>query len=335
MNFLTFGEILLRLTPSQRGEKLFASQFFNTNYAGSESNVATSLAILANPVHFVSKLPKNQLADSAIGSLKNYGINTQHILRGGDRIGIYFIEIGASIRPSSVIYDRQGSSISMIKDNEFDWENILENTQCIFLSGITPALSESCARETIKVAKIAKKLGVQVSFDMNYRRTLWGNTAKARKIFDDILKHTDLLFGNVGVLNDVYSMDISEKNSIETTIKAAERAKKEFGINHLAFTSREHISASKNLLSAVALSGSKLVISKTYDIEILDRFGAGDAFAAAYLHALGKKWTLDKSIEFATAAFALKHTILGDQHTSSEKEIQSIMEGNTSGHVIR
>ncbi|MEH6513118.1 sugar kinase [Maribacter arcticus] len=335
MSFITFGETMLRLTPSNSATKIKSSRLFQANYAGSESNVASSLGVLGNEVSHITKFPNNQLGDAAIASLQSYGIDTKHISRGGNRIGTYFIEIGSSIRPSSVVYDRANSAISEIKTNEFDWEEILENKKWLFLSGITPVLSKQCAHETIKAAKVAQQKGVKVCFDMNYRRSLWKDPSDARKIFDQIIEHTDLLFGNEGVLKDVYDLKPTGDTILDKTIEASTVAAEKFGVKQLAFTVREHNSASTNKVSAVLLSNNKHHISDTLDISITDRFGAGDAFAAATLHAINSGWDDKKVIDFATAAFALKHTIQGDQHTSSEKEILSIMEGKTGGHVLR
>jgi len=325
---------MLRLTPDYHSGKISTSQSFNVHYAGSESNVASSLAILGNEVQFISKLPLNSLGEGCIMSLQSFGISTKNILRGGDRIGTYFIEAGSSIRPSSVIYDRVNSAISYIKTNEFDWQSILKNQDWLFISGITPALSKNCALETVKVAEIAKKNGVKVCFDMNFRRTLWKSKKEARKIFNNILEHIDVLFGNTGVLKDVYGFSF-EGNPSERTIRALETAKQEFSLENLAFTVREHNSASQNKLSGISLINNKVIKANSYTVKVLDRFGTGDAFAAGFLHGFSKGWKNEKCIDFATAAFALKHTIKGDQHTSLENEIISIMNGNTSGHVLR
>ncbi|SER00752.1 2-dehydro-3-deoxygluconokinase [Hyunsoonleella jejuensis] len=335
MSFITFGEIMMRLTPSNYSKKINSSSSFNVDYAGSESNVASSLGVLGNKVSFVTKLPENQLGDAAIRSLRAYGIDTNNILRGGHRIGTYIIELGASIRPSSVIYDRKNSSFSEIENDEFKWENILKDKKWIFLSGITPVLSKQCAEETIKVSEIARKLGVKVAFDMNYRRSLWKDPADARKIFDKILVNTDLLFGNADVLKDVYNMNPTSSSRLDITKETAHMASAKFGIKHIAFTIREHSSASVNKVSGFFLSNSRYYSSKIIEVAITDRFGTGDAFAAAFLHGIIQKWNDKKVIDFATAAFALKHTIQGDQHTSSEKEIISIMKGHISGHVLR
>ena len=326
---------MLRLTPLDHATKIHSARSFDVNYAGSESNVATTLGILGNKVSFITKLPKNQLGDAAMASLRSYGINTQYIQRGGKRIGTYFIELGASIRPSSVVYDRDNSAISGIQENEFDWEKILEDQKWIFLTGITPVLSKQCALETLKAARVAKRNGVKVAFDMNYRRSLWDNPSDARKIFDQILEQTDLLFGNTGALKDVYGLQIQADDSLNETMEVAKLASKEFGINQLAFTVREHTSASHNAVSGVYLSKTKPYISNTIAVNVIDRFGTGDAFTGAFLHGINLGWEEQELIDFATAAFALKHTLKGDQHTSTEEEIRSVMDGNTKGHVLR
>ncbi len=335
MSFTTFGEIMLRLSPSDHAAKINTARSFGVHYAGSESNVASALALMGNEVQFITKLPENQIGDGALQSLQAFGISTKNILRGGNRMGTYFIEIGSSIRPSSVIYDRAGSSISELKKGEFDWETLLKDQQWLFVSGITPALSTSCAEETIRAVEAAKRLGVKVAFDMNYRRTLWKQEKEARVIFDKILSSTDLLFGNSGVLKDVYDLDSASTDPIEKTKDLIKKAKLKFGVSQLAFTVREHRSASQNQLSGIFMADTDPILSEAYTVEILDRFGTGDAFAAATLHGLAKGWATERTIGFAAAAFALKHTIKGDQHTSTETEIYAIYEGNTSGHVIR
>ncbi len=335
MSFVTFGEIMLRLTPSLHGEKLQTANGFNVDFAGSESNVASALAVLGNKVSFVTKLPDHAVGNNAIQSLNKYGIDTKKIVRGEGRIGTYFIEIGASIRPSSVIYDRKGSVFSKIKEDEFDWSTILKGQKYVFVSGITAALSAQCAKELLKCVREAKKQGVIVAFDMNYRRKLWSNSSEARIIFDEVLSMTDILFGNTGALNDVHNIQPDSKDALEGTLEVIEKAKEQFGIKNYAFTIRNHISASTNELQAVFSSPKGNVLSNTYTVGILDRFGTGDAFAAACLHAINKAWNEEQIIEFGTAAFALKHTIYGDQHTSTQEEILSIVNGLTSGHVLR
>lgn len=326
---------MLRLTPAEHGGKLCDARDFSVNFAGSESNVASSLAILGNPVKFITKLPTNKLGEAAIRSLNSFGIDTSSIVKGGDRLGTYFIEQGSSIRPSVVVYDRAGSSISCITTKEFNWETILENISWVFISGITPALSDGCADETVNLAATAQSMGVKVCFDFNFRRTLWNDRKTAGVIFSKIIKYTDLLCGNAGSLSDVYQVSFDGENETERAQQAIEHAQMEFGINMLAFTAREHISASRNSLCGILKVDKAVYRSPDYVVDISDRFGTGDAFAAGLLHALHKNWPYDKAIQFATAAFALKHTVRGDQHTSSESDIISIMDGKVSGHVIR
>jgi len=335
MAFTTFGEIMLRLVPSGQADRLRTTGLFAVDYAGSESNVAVSLACLGNTVQFITKLPDNPLGQAARQSLDRFGVSTENILEGGNRIGTYFIELGSSIRPSRVVYDRADSAIAGIEKGEFDWEHILKGQKWLHVSGITPALSERCAEECVLAAKTAQKMGVKVSFDLNYRRSLWDDSDIAKNIFDRILEHTDLVFGNIGVLQDVYGMVFNGDNPTDRTLDALRKARHLFGVDRLAFTIRDHGSASVNQLGGACISEEEPVVSNSYDIGITDRFGTGDAFAAGFLHALGQGWRQQKCIDFATAAFALKHTMIGDIHTSNEREINSIVEGNTSGHVLR
>lgn len=335
MSFSTFGEIMLRLVPTGQADRLGTTSLFAVDYAGSESNVAVSLACLGNNVQFISKLPRNPIAQAARQSLDRFHVSTENIIEGGNRIGTYFIELGSSIRPSRVVYDRAESSIASIKKGEFDWEHILENQKWLHVSGITPALSKQCAEECVLAVETAEKMGVKVSFDLNYRRSLWENSDKAKAIFNRILEHTDLVFGNIGVLKDVYGLTFRGNSPADQTLDALRKARHLFGVKQLVFTIRDHSSASINQVGGAVISGDEPIISNTYSIEITDRFGTGDAFAAGFLHALGNDWHQQKSIDFATAAFALKHTMIGDIHTSSEQEINSIVEGNISGHVIR
>ncbi len=335
MSFVSFGEIMLRLVPEKAGIKLASANSFQAGFAGSESNVASSLAILGNPSAFITKLPSNPLGNGAIASLNSFGIDTSRIIRGGNRLGTYFIELGSSIRPSQVVYDRRESAISEIGEGEFNWEQVFQGKRWLFLSGITPALSDQCARETVKAARIARNLGVKVAFDMNYRRTLWEDSSVARQRFGRILEHTDILFGNIGALSDVYGFQSKASSALDQTVEAAEFSVSNFGIDHMAFTVREHPSATVNTVYALYRARSAVETSDPIEVVITDRFGAGDAFAAAFLHAMNKGWSSKETVDFAAAAFALKHTIAGDQHTSSEAEINAVRKGLTKGHVIR
>lgn len=335
MSFTTFGEIMLRLVPTGQADRLSTTSLFAVDYAGSESNVAVSLSCLGNPVQFISKFTNNPLGQAARQSLERFKVSTANAIEGGTRLGTYFIEQGSSIRPSRVVYDRAGSAIADIGKGEFDWEAILQNQQWLHVSGITPALSEQCAEETVLAVRTANAMGVKVSFDLNFRRSLWKRSEDAKLVFDRILEHSHLIFGNTGVLKDVYRMEFNGSNKTDQTLDALRKARHLFGVDELAFTIREHSSASANRLSGACISGDSPVVSHSYDIDITDRFGTGDAFAAAFLHGRHRNWSAQRCIDFATAAFALKHTLAGDIHTSSEAEIDSITEGNISGHVIR
>ncbi len=335
MKVITFGEIMLRLTPSQIGGKLKTASELTVSYAGSESNVASSLAEFGHDAHFVTKLPGNELGQGAVRSLHSYGVNTSDILFADGRIGTYFIEAGKSIRPSQIVYDRRDSVFSSIDPGEFAWEKILEGASWLFVSGITAVLSEHCAYELIKVTSMARKMNVGVAFDMNYRRSLWKSRTHAARIFDQVLPYTDVLLGNAGVLTDVYDMKFSGSTDEEITVDAMQKAHSQFGVTQSSFTIRKHHSASENSLQAVYFDGTSPFSSKEYNVEIMDRLGTGDAFAAAFIHGLANQWDNQKIIEFAAAAFALKHTILCDQNTSTEAEIMSIADGNTHGHIIR
>ncbi len=334
MKIVTFGEIMLRLTPTTAGKKIKTATTFDVNYAGSESNVASALSALGHDTRFVTKLPQNEIGEGAIRSLQSHGINTSEIIWGNGRMGTYFIELGSSIRPSQVVYDRAQSEFSLIGTNEFEWDRILQNTRWLFVSGITAALSDQCAHELIKVVSSARAAGVKVAFDMNYRRSLWKDRNLASNLFEKVLEHTTLVFGNAGSLNDVFDMDYSIGDSSDT-IKAMESFACKFDQKQVAFTSRISHSASNNELAGFLFRNNTINQSNTYKVEITDRFGTGDAFAAGCIHGLISDWDSQKVIEFGTAAFALKHTIYGDQHTSNSQEISAIMEGNISGQVIR
>ncbi|GAB5379486.1 MAG: sugar kinase [Aliiglaciecola sp.] len=325
-NVICFGEVMTRLTPSRANETLFSSDELRIDFAGAESNVASALARWGAETSLVTKFPDNPISDKAISHLSAYGINTKYVNRGGPRLGTYYIELGSSIRPSRVVYDRAGSSFSQVTKSEFDWPSILRNADCLHISGITSALSKQCAEENLEAAKRAQEMGVVVSFDLNFRRSLWSENHNAAELFIDILHHTDIVFGNQGVVKDVFGYDGNN---------SAQYIQQNFNIENVAFTQRKHIDASTNILSGELLTKDGAFFSEPRKIEIKDRFGTGDAFAAGILWGYLNGFSSQHTLDFATAAFALKHTIWGDQLTASKDEIQSIANGNVSGHVIR
>lgn len=329
MNFLTFGEIMLRLTPFQPGERIKTSNLLNVSFAGSESNVAASLSQLGHNACFITKLPNNDIGDACEHSLLSYGIDTSGILRTEGRLGTYFIELGSSIRPSKVIYDREGSLFSKSHKGDFDWDHLLEGVSWLFASGITAALTENCRELLLELLAQASKKNVKVAFDMNYRRTLWKGSSEARVFFEKAIPHIYLLLGNTGAINDIYDDQVTD------TEEAIRVSATRFGIDELCFTDRKHHSASHNDLQGFIHSQGEIYKSKPLSVDIKDRLGTGDAFAAGCLHGYAKNWSPEEIINFGTAAFALKHTIIGDQHTSSENEIMEVVEGKNRGHVIR
>jgi 2-dehydro-3-deoxygluconokinase len=329
-----FGEILLRLTPSDGG-RLLNSRSLDMSFAGAESNVLSALAMLGHNVRFISKVPEGPLGESALFSLKQFGVDTSSVGRGAGRMGTYFIELGSSIRPSRVVYDRENSAISMISKNEFDWSELLTGVSWLHLTGITLALSENCLHQAITALKQARKLGVMVSFDLNYRRSLWDDKKRARLAFESVLEYTNLLFGNEGSLYDIFDWKSGADSESQRDQDLMLKCSDQFHTESVAFTRRYHPSASRNRLEGLLLSGNQIYRSKDYEVVVSDRFGTGDTFAAGVLHGISNSWEPQRTIDFSTAAFAFKHTIRGDQMLCLEDEIISIMDGNIHGHVIR
>jgi len=329
-----FGELMLRLTPAQPQQRLMVAQQLSVDFAGAEANVAAALARLGVATDFITKLPDNLIAEQAIASLHRCGIATNNVLFGGERMGTYFIELGASLRPTRVIYDRKYSAISTIVENEFNWNEILQGKQRLHLSGITPALSEQCALETIKAATVAHVMGIKVSFDLNFRRSLWPEPAFARFYFEQIMRHCDLVFANAGVISDVFGYQFLGSDPLIEAQAVAEFLGNEFGVA-AAVTSRIHHSASVNSLASLLMTNTGSFVSAELRVEILDRLGTGDAFAAGILYGYQQGWEGQQIIDFANAAFALAHNCYGDQAWMTEAEIKEVARGNTAGYVVR
>lgn len=332
---VTFGEIMLRLTPKQNHQRIVKAGELDLGYAGAESNVSIALAQWNHDVSFVSQLPDNSLGDGAVNLLREFGVKTDHVIRDGNRIGIYFIENGASIRPSKVIYDRDNSAFQNLTNGRIKWETVLKGKSWIHLTGITPALSDSCAEETIIAAKTAKALGVTVSFDLNFRRKLWQSRDKAKAIFDKILAHTDVLLANEGSIKDVYDLSSDKQSEKERCEELMPIVHEKFGVNEVAFTIRKHTSASQNEWGGIIYNNSGFSFSNTFDLQIIDRFGGGDAFAAGIIHGYLNQWNKQKTIDFAVAASALQQTMPGDLCLLKEAEVNTVVDGHISGHVER
>ncbi len=333
-----FGEIMLRLSPLAAHERLTKTNALKMGFAGAESNVAVSLAILGQRVSFVTVLPPNPLGDAAENSLREFGVDTGFIRRDGNRIGTYFIEYGASIRATQVVYDRAGSAIAGLQPGTFDWEAILSGKTWLHVTGITPALSESCAAECRTAMETARRLGVQVSFDPNYRRTLWSRE-KARSVITGLLPFVNVLFANAGAAADVFGIQTGNPATWEEHREAARSAAKALaGLGNfdlLALTIRDHPSASQNDYAGMLFDAKEFFESKKYHFELVERLGGGDAFTAGVLHGLCQGWDHNQMVEFATAASVLKHTIPGDLNILSEAEILEVAGGNVTGKVKR
>lgn len=336
---VTMGEIMLRL--STNGNSRFVqSNNFDVVYGGGEANVAVSLANYGHDAYFVTKLPAHEIGQCAVNSLRQMGVNTSFIARGGDRVGIYFLETGASMRPSKVIYDRAHSAISEATAEDFDFDAIFENADWFHWTGITPALGKN-ARQVIEQALIsAKKHGVTVSVDLNYRKKLW-TSAEAQECMTKLMKYVDVCIGNeedaekcLGFKpgeTDVTSGDLELDGYKDIFTKMKDK----FGFKYIATSLRQSYSASDNGWSALAYDGDEFYRSKKYDIRIVDRVGGGDSFSGGFIHGLLKYGDYKKALEFAVAASALKHTIPGDFNLVSESEVETLMNGDASGRVQR
>lgn len=336
---VTLGEIMLRLSSPDHS-RIVQSQSFDVCYGGGEANVAVSLSHYGHDAYFVSKVPAQELGDSAIKALKGENVKTDYVLRGGNRLGIYYLETGACMRPSKVIYDRANSAIAEAKPSEFDFRKIFKGATLFHFSGITPALSENAAKITEKACKTAKSMGILVSCDLNFRKKLW-TKEKAQSVMRPLMQYVDICIGNeedaeacLGFKPDAdVTSGKTDAKGYEGIFKAMA---KEFGFKYVATTLRESYSASHNGWKALLFDGEKFYQSKHYDIEpIVDRVGAGDSFSAGLIHGLLTFNDNQKAVEFATAASALKHTIPGDFNQVSEKEVITLMEGDGSGRVQR
>lgn len=336
---VTLGEIMLRL--STPGNKRFVqSDSFDAVFGGGEANVAVSCANYGHEVYFVSKLPEHEIGQSAINALRKYGVKTDYIARGGDRIGIYYLETGASMRPSKVIYDRAHSAIAEASVTDFDFDKIMEGASWFHWSGITPAISEKAARLTELACQAAKRHHVTVSVDLNFRKKLW-TKEQAQAVMRPLMQYVDVCIGNeedaelcLGFKPDADV--VGGKTDAEGYKSIFAAMADEFGFKYVISTLRESFSASHNGWKAMIYNGKEFYVSKRYDITpIIDRVGGGDAFSGGIIHGLLTMETQAEALEFAVAASALKHTINGDFNLVSEEEVKALAGGDASGRVQR
>ena len=336
---VTLGEIMLRLSP-EGNERFIQSDSFRIIPGGGEANVAVSLANYGHEAYFVSKLPKHEIGQIALNALRRYGVNTDFIARGGDRVGLYYAETGASMRPSKVIYDRAHSAIAEADAADFDFDKIMEGAQWFHWSGITPAISDKAAELTKLACEAAKRHGVTVSVDLNFRKKLW-TSEKAISVMRPLMKYVDVCIGNeedaqlcLGYKPDA---DVEGgKTDAEGYYGIFQGMMKEFGFKYVVSTLRESLSATHNGWKALIYDGKDFYQSKHYDINpIIDRVVGGDSFSGGLIHGLLTKETQAEALEFAVAASALKHTIPGDFNLVSADEVESLAGGNANGRVQR
>ncbi|MDE6946328.1 MAG: sugar kinase [Anaeroplasmataceae bacterium] len=336
---VTMGEIMLRLSPAGN-TRFVQADSFDVIYGGGEANVAVSCANYGHDAYFVTKLPEHEIGQSAVNALRRYGVNTKFIARGGERVGIYYAETGASMRPSKVIYDRANSAIAEAKPEDFDFDAIMEGADWFHWSGITPAISNKAAELTRLACEAAKRHNVTVSVDLNFRKKLW-TSKKAISVMKPLMQYVDVCIGNeedaelcLGFKPDA-NVEAGETGA-EGYHKIFEQMAKEFGFKYVISTLRESFSATHNGWKALIYNGKEFYESKRYDINpIIDRIGGGDSFSGGVIHGLLTKETQGEALEFAVAASALKHTINGDFNLVSASEVESLAGGNANGRVQR
>ena len=336
---VTFGEIMLRLAP-EGYYRFIQAESFGATYGGGEANVAVSLANYGMDVKFVTKLPKHDIGQAAVNSLRRFGVDTSCITRGGERVGIYFLEKGASQRASKVVYDRAGSAIAKASPEDFNWDAIFEGVDWFHFTGITPALGDGVAAICLEACKAAKKHGVTVSCDLNYRKNLWSRE-KAGQVMGGLMEYVDVCISNEEDASDVFGIKASNTDITSGKLnhdgykEVAKKLADRFGFQKVAITLRGSISANDNNWAGMLYDGNDYYFSKNYLIHIVDRVGGGDSFGGGLIYSLLSGFAPQDAIEFAVAASCLKHTIEGDFNQVSVDEVQKLAKGDGSGRVQR
>lgn len=336
---VTFGEIMLRLAP-EGYYRFVQAQTLGATYGGGEANVAVSLANFGLDAAFVTKLPKHDIGQAAVNSLRQFGVDTSKITRGGDRVGIYYLEKGASQRPSKVIYDRAHSSIADAKSDDFDWNSIFDGVEWFHFTGITPALGDNVAEICLDALKAAKAKNITVSCDLNYRKNLWSKQ-KAGETMAKLMEYVDVCIANEEDASDVFG--IKADNTDVTTGKVnhdgyksvAKQLAERFDFSKVAITLRGSISANDNNWAAMLYDGKDYYFSKNYLVHIVDRVGGGDSFGGGLIYATISGYQPQQALEFAVAASCLKHSIEGDFNQVSVDEVTKLAGGDGSGRVQR
>ena len=340
-DFLSFGELMLRL-KAPGNERFFQSPSFEATFGGGEANVAAALANYGCNAGFVSALPDNDIGESALRELRRFGVDTAHIRRSGDRVGVYYLEAGANQRPSRVIYDRKGSSIYEARPGDFDWPAIFKGAKWFHITGITPALNENLAALSLESVKAAKTAGLTVSCDFNYRGKLWKYGKSAPEVMTELVRHVD-----IGIANEEdcqkalgISVDVVVESGVLDTARYEALSKKildEYpNMSVIAITLRESYSHDRNGWSACLRGADGFRLSRRYEItDIVDRVGGGDGFASALIYGLNACEDRQQALEFAVAASCLKHSIPGDFNRVSVAEVERLLGGDASGRVRR
>lgn len=336
---ITFGEIMLRLAPPGH-QRFVQAQSFEASYGGGEANVAVSLAGFGLDAAYVTKLPAHPLGQCALNSLRRYGVDTALITRGGERLGVYYLEKGASQRPSKVVYDRAASAIALAQPEDFDWEAIFEGADWFHFTGITPALGGQLPAICAAACTAARAKGLKVSCDLNYRRNLWSRE-EAGRVMAGLMEQVDLCIANEEDAADVFGIRAAGADLTAGKVdhagyrQVAKTLAERFGFERVAITLRESLSASDNNWAGMLYAGGGCHFSKKYPVHIVDRVGGGDSFAAGLIYALLDGRGDAAAIEFAVAASCLKHSIEGDFNLVELAEVEKLAAGDGSGRVMR
>ena len=339
MKVVTFGELMLRLAPNGY-YRFFQNDQMQATFGGGEANVAVSLANYGMDAAFVSKLPTHEIGQMAVNSLRKFGVDTSRIVRGGERVGIYYCEKGASQRPSKVIYDRAYAAIAMAKKADFDWDAIFDGADWFHFTGITPALSDEMAEICEIACKAAKEKGITISCDLNYRKKQWSKQ-KAGEVMGKLCKYVDYCIANEEDAKDVFGIEADNsdiyggKLDRDGYISVAKKLTERFGFKGVAVTLRESKTANDNDWSGMLYTGGQAYFSKKYSVHIVDRVGGGDSFGGGLIYSLLNGKEPQAAIEFAVAASCLKHSIEGDYNMVSVDEVQKLAGGDGSGRVQR
>lgn len=336
---ITFGELMLRLAP-EGYQRFVQADSLGATFGGGEANVCVSLANYGFNAAFVSRLPAHEIGQAGVNALRKYGVDTSYIARGGERVGIYYLEKGASQRPSKVIYDRAGSSLSTASSEDFCWKEIFADADWFHFTGITPALNDTLADLCLMACQAAKEAGVTISCDLNYRNKLWSKQ-KAGEVMGNLCQYVDVCIANEEDAADVFNIRSLGTNVTAGTVNhegykdVAKQLKERFGFSKVAITLRESISANDNDWSAMLYDGADFYFSRKYHMHIVDRVGGGDSFGGGLIAASLMGYEPQKLIDFAVAASCLKHSIEGDFNLVSLDEVLKLAGGDASGRVQR